>query len=115
LKRIYISGPMTGYPLDNRPAFNQAATRLRKLGFEVINPAELDEIAPIHSGNWADLLGRDLKVLPDCDLVAVLQGWRNSRGAILETAVHNALGKAVIRYHDLCPIPTSALPRIVLP
>ena len=39
--RIYISGPMTGKPDFNHPAFNAAAIRLREEGHFVINPAEL--------------------------------------------------------------------------
>ncbi|MWK56955.1 DUF4406 domain-containing protein, partial [Pseudomonas otitidis] len=29
MKRIYLSGPMSGLPDENRPAFNAEATRLR--------------------------------------------------------------------------------------
>lgn len=42
--RIYCSGPMTGIPDHNIPAFNAAAERLRKEGHFVINPAELSAI-----------------------------------------------------------------------
>ena len=38
-KRIYISGPMTGMPEHNFPAFHAAADRLRKAGWSVVNPA----------------------------------------------------------------------------
>jgi recombination protein RecT len=36
MKRIYISGPMTGLPELNFPAFNAEAARLRALGFEAV-------------------------------------------------------------------------------
>jgi len=39
----YISGPMTGLPEHNFPAFNAAAAYYRERGFEVINPAEMDD------------------------------------------------------------------------
>lgn len=42
--RIYVSGPMTGKPEFNYPAFNAAAKRLRDEGHFVINPAELSAI-----------------------------------------------------------------------
>ncbi|MGE5607641.1 MAG: DUF4406 domain-containing protein, partial [Bacillota bacterium] len=39
-KPLYLSGPMSGLPEHNIPAFNAAAARLRRLGFCVVNPAE---------------------------------------------------------------------------
>lgn len=40
-KLVFISGPMTGILDHNRPAFHEAAHRLRAHGYHVINPAEL--------------------------------------------------------------------------
>lgn len=42
LGRIYLAGPMAGYPERNYPAFMRAAKALRDLGFEVYNPAEYE-------------------------------------------------------------------------
>lgn len=39
--RIYISGPMTGIPNHNRPAFDAAAKRLLEQGHFVINPVDI--------------------------------------------------------------------------
>lgn len=44
-RRIYISGPMTGLPDFNFPAFHDAAARLRERGHEVANPAEINSEA----------------------------------------------------------------------
>lgn len=41
--RVYLSGPMTGKPDLNRPAFDAAEGRLRKQGHFVINPHRLSE------------------------------------------------------------------------
>lgn len=90
--KIYISGPMSGYPELNFPAFNEAAAQLRALGHEVVNPAELGEHA---DWVWADYLRRDLKVLLDCDAVYALAGWRESKGASLECEVARRLGMLV--------------------
>lgn len=49
--RIYCSGPMTGLPDHNRPAFDAAAKRLREQGHFVINPAEFS----VSFGNEAEL------------------------------------------------------------
>jgi hypothetical protein len=42
VKKIYLSGPMTGLPDLNFPAFNAAASALRAKGLNVINPAEIN-------------------------------------------------------------------------
>lgn len=38
--RIYLAGPMSGYPNFNFAAFDFAARKLRDLGFGVFSPAE---------------------------------------------------------------------------
>lgn len=87
--RLYISGPMTGIEDYNFPAFNAAADQLRAAGYDVANPADggADE-----SKTWADYLREDLRILLDCDAVALLPGWTESKGARLETYVAEALG-----------------------
>jgi hypothetical protein len=42
MKWIYLSGPMTGLPDYNHPAFRAEAKRLRALGYTVVNPAEIN-------------------------------------------------------------------------
>jgi hypothetical protein len=92
--KIYIAGPMTGLPEHNRPAFHEAAALLRSHGFDVLNPAELDESE--NAGEikpWEYYLRRDLgALLAQCDKVAFLPGWQHSRGARLERYVSKAIG-----------------------
>lgn len=91
----YIAGPMTGIDEFNFPAFHAEAARQRGLGYEVINPAELDaEVGPDHL--WDFHLRRDLKVLSDCDRVVLLPGWEHSKGARLEHHVATELGMVVV-------------------
>ena len=78
---IYISGPMTGLPEFNFPAFHAAAAQLRSLGYQVINPAEFGEG---EGKTWHDYMRKDIKALMDCTHVATLPGWENSKGASLE-------------------------------
>lgn len=78
MKRIYISGPMSGMPEHNFPAFNAEAARLRALGYDVVNPAELN---PEPEKTWHDCLRTDLMELLTCDAIALLAGWQKSAGA----------------------------------
>lgn len=79
--RIYVSGPMTGKPALNFPAFNAAAAELRALGVEVVNPAELN---PDPNKSWRECMAVDIKALVDCDAIVMLPGWECSKGANLE-------------------------------
>lgn len=93
MSRIYVSGPMTGLPELNFPAFHAAAAALRAAGFEVINPAEHEE-AP--GKTWAEYLRKDIRLLMDCDAVALLPGWEQSKGARLERHIAIELGMTVL-------------------
>ena len=105
--RIYCSGPMTGKPYHNRPAFDAAAKRLREQGHFVINPAELSAIfgkdiqlafriyydpsdargiSSIEEGNCLyktakSVMDADLAAVRSCDAIYMLRGWETSRGA----------------------------------
>jgi hypothetical protein len=98
VKRVYVAGPMSGLPGWNFPAFHAAAARLRAQGFDVVNPAELDEQddAPLGSKPWAFYLRRDIPELLACDAIALLPGWENSKGARLELHIATELGFEVV-------------------
>lgn len=107
--KVYLGGPMTGIAQFNFPAFDAAAADLRKQGYEVVSPAELDDPetrelalqspdgAPgsgsAHGQTYGDFLARDVKLLADdgVEAVIVLPGWEHSTGARLETFIANAL------------------------
>ena len=93
MKRIYLSGPMTGLPELNFPAFNAEAARLRALGFEVVNPADLN---PDPDTGWHECMRNDLKALLDCDALALLDGWQRSTGAHLEIHVAHRVGMEIV-------------------
>ena len=82
-------------PKKNFPAFLKAAKQLRKRGFKVLNPAELETIRPL-CRTWEECLRRDLiHVLRKCNAVATLPGWTKSRGANLEVFVAKELDMRV--------------------
>lgn len=89
--KIYLAGPMTGLPNLNFPAFHAEAARLRALGHDVVNPAEIN---PDHTMAWEACMRKDIAVLVTCDTVAMLDGWQHSRGARLEHHIAMELGMA---------------------
>lgn len=88
-RRIYISGPITGMVDLNRQAFGAAAQALREAGFEPVNPHEngVERSAP-----WSDHMRADIKMLMDCEGVALLPGWEHSKGARIEQGIAANLG-----------------------
>jgi hypothetical protein len=84
--RIYISGPITGYPDNNRKAFYDAEAKLRLRGYGVLNPHTIpcdgDETC------WEDWLRADLLgMLRDCNALALLTGHERSQGSNLEAYI----------------------------
>ena|ERR1700733_2657257 len=93
MERCYLSGPMSGLPELNIPAFTKAAKDLRAKGFAVLNPAEMNSAKELE---WHEYLRADLRLLVECDTIALLPNWDRSRGATLELAVAIKLGMRVI-------------------
>lgn len=87
MRRIYISGPMTGLPDFNYPAFNAEAARLRALGYHVENPAENPP-----QESWEAYIAVCIPQLLTCDAIALLPGWSESRGALWERYVASQEG-----------------------
>lgn len=91
-RRVYLSGPMRGYPQNNFPAFDRTAAWLRRtLGIDVINPADLDrEFFGVDGTTEVDkrtlnaMLQRDLIEVGKSDAVVLMPGWRASIGANME-------------------------------
>lgn len=93
MKRVYLSGPMTGMPDWNFPAFNAEAARLRALGYDVVNPAEINPDTTTH---YNECLRHDLQALLTCDTIAMLDGWMDSNGAHLEMHIAHRVGIKVV-------------------
>ena len=98
--KIYVAGPMTGLPEFNYPAFFAAGEKLREMGFEPVLPtATTDHIAPTEAKAkpWNFYVREALKILLECDGIYRLDGWENSKGAVLEYEVAKALGMEVVK------------------
>lgn len=99
---IYLSGPMSGYVDNNYPAFHAAAARLRALGHEVLNPAELTR----PDDTYETCMRVDIReMLKDgVDTIAMLPRWEHSRGAQAEIAMAQLVGMKIIDVDTLEPI-----------
>ena len=107
-KKLYLAGPMSGYPNHNFAAFNRAAAKLRAEGYYVFNPAENELPAKFEQGDlfknggcppelYRQLLTDDINfILKEADAIALLPGWTKSKGARAEHAVSVAIGLEVI-------------------
>lgn len=91
--RIYVAGPMTGIQELNFPAFHAETARLRSLGHEVVNPAEINADP---SAIWAECMRADIRELVTCTAICMLPGFEASRGARLEKHIADALGMTVM-------------------
>jgi len=88
--RVYISGPMTGLPENNFPAFFEAEKELKKQGKYPINPARNPDGLEYH--HYMDI---SLAMVRCADSVCLLPGWENSSGAVVEVAYARSLGKEI--------------------
>jgi hypothetical protein len=117
MKKIYIAGPMRGHKHYNFPAFDAAAERLRRLGFEPVNPADADRalgfdpmtLPEDHDWNrlpegWDinEVAKRCFDAVLGCSGMLLLNGWQHSNGAMSEAALADwiKIPKAYIDSND---------------
>lgn len=93
---VYISGKITGN--DNyKEDFLRAEKFLSKMGYIVLNPARLDEIA--EGLNYQQCMKLCYSLLDVSDLIFMVSGWQKSKGANAELSYAKSLGKKVM-YQD---------------
>lgn len=90
---VYVSGPVTGMRDGNRPAFEEAAHALRASGCIARIPH--DDVDP--GTPWTPAMKLTLMaILAQADGLALLPGWKLSRGARLEEHLARSLGMPVM-------------------
>jgi hypothetical protein len=109
--KIYIAGPMSGYPDFNFPAFMEAAKRLRENGWVVFNPVEKDVSThgeEIFKGegnidecekkgfSLREAFAWDTARICESDAIYMLKGWEKSSGAFAEWALAKTLRLEII-------------------
>lgn len=91
--KCYLSGPMTGIPDYNRPAFAKYADQLRQEGYTVFNPAA----ANLESWPLRKIFEYELGwICREAEAIALIPGWENSKGVAAELATARAIGLKVI-------------------
>ena len=97
-KRIYLAGPMTGLENNGYDAFFRKARQLEEAGWDVVNPAEMDERAGLSPDreftrfDYMQAARRDLQALLYVDAIYLLHGYEESPGAAWEWARAKELG-----------------------
>ncbi len=89
--RIYVAGPMTGLPDNNRAAFAYAWNRLMEAGLDAVSPHFMESAIEVETkarmgtaAVYRHVLPVDLFALSSVDGVLALPGWEDSRGAKFE-------------------------------
>lgn len=85
--KIYIAGKITGDP-KYRDRFRGEAEKLERMGYIVLNPAELPE-----GMSKAEYMRICFAMIDCADTVFLLPGWQDSPGARLELAYCRYIGK----------------------
>lgn len=85
---VYLSGKIDGLnSIECKEAFDEAAYQvinmLSEEGYddiEIINPERMPKIQKC----WEDYIIRDLILLKECNVIAMLPNWKDSYGAKIE-------------------------------
>ena len=93
-ERIYISGPITGYDLEERrAAFKKVQQELEESGWKyVFNPMENGVPANAHR---SEHIREDMKHLIKCTAIFFMRGWEKSAGCQLEFNTATQIGLAI--------------------
>lgn len=82
MKKIYISGPISGLPLETvYNNFTNVEVQLLEQGYEVVNPLNNGLST---NATWEEHMRADLRLLMECDTIYLLKGYKDSKGAMIE-------------------------------
>lgn len=90
LPLTFISGPYTGHEDTAKERFAAAARALARAGHNPLNPIEL--CAPMATEDWSACMRETVRAMLVCERVALLEGWRKSRGCRIEALLARRLG-----------------------
>ena len=114
--KLYLTGPMRGYPKFNFPAFDLYAAKLREQDHEVISPAEMDRDAGFDETkddpgphDFREFMKRDCNAICECEGIALMPGWENSSGVKVEITLARFLGLTEIDAETGEPLETKTI------
>jgi hypothetical protein len=105
--KVYLCGPMRGYPDWNAAAFDKYQRLWEAEGHTVLSPVARDRLqgldpstatreelaAKAEDGAWLRrVIAEDVEMICRVDALAVLPGWEGSTGATVEVALALFLG-----------------------
>jgi hypothetical protein len=89
-KIVYLSGKITDNA-DYKKDFKCAEHFLSQMGYIVINPAELEEVA--EGLTYEQYMQICYRLIDISDIIFMVSGWQNSKGANAELTYAKSLGK----------------------
>lgn len=89
MKKVYISGKITGLPENEVVTnFKFAESRIKAVGLKVFNPMS---IGKCEGYDWNDYMDICIKELFDCDTIYMMNNWMESKGSRIEKAIAEQL------------------------
>ena len=108
---VYLSGPMTGYQDFNVYAFDEARDHIMAAGYSVIVPGDDETYEPVEVDRMevapdkrTFYMRKDFLTVQVVTMVAVLDGWTESRGSRAEVPVAQEIGVPVVYWDTMEPI-----------
>lgn len=92
-KRVYISGKITGLPMDEwTESFDRGCEKVENMGMDPIDPT----ILQVYDLTYEEYMKLDLMLLETCDAIYMLKGWEDSPGANREHDRAKKLGLEIM-------------------
>lgn len=89
---LYLSGPITGMPELNKPAFDELREVLRPLFKNVLVPHDFFDGVDTEGWTWQQYMRTCIRELVTADAIFLMSGWASSRGAKLEAHIAEQIG-----------------------
>lgn len=97
MKKVYISGKITGASPEELDLFRMASQRLEQHGEQPIAPIKngIPTNGLPYDAPWIEHIIKDLRILNECDAIIFLPNYQKSKGAMVELYTAQALGKEI--------------------